>query len=346
MTSAGDHNPNHEQRRPVQQNRRHLLCRRDVIGVALTGLLFAAPVSASSKATPVASPEPIDLAAAIDALLPVDGGVYGFVVEDPDGEVHFRHNPGVPFVAASLYKLPLMAHIFKLSEQGLFSRADVLVLDEWFWSEGTDSYYDHAMLGASVSIDELLFAMGAWSSNVAAWALATLVDWWDVQITVQEIGMTGTLMFAVTPELTIWPPAPGDDDSPDAMRSAASFIDAVYGWSPVMITTPGDIAVFFRALLNGTAISASASWEMLAILQRQAITDRFPALLPDGAELAHKTGNLSQVLHDAGIIYTPAGPRIVVGMCEAFVDEWGAWNALQQLALTVYSANLGPAEVS
>lgn len=310
---------------------------------ALGGLVTGAHGRAASPATSEASPEAIDLQRAIDALLPVDGGVYGFVVEEPDGVARYRHNPGVPFVAASLYKLPLMAHVFKLVEQGQFALADLLVLDEWFWSEGTDSYYDHAMLGASVSIDELLFAMGAWSSNVAAWALATLVDWWDVQQTAHEIGMTGTLMFAVTPELPVWPPAPGEGDAADSMWAAAAFIDAVYGWSPVMITTPGDIALFFRALLNGTVISASASWDMLAILQRQAITDRFPALLPEGAELAHKTGNLNQVLHDAGIIYTPAGPVIVVGMCEAFYDEWGAWNALQQLALTVYDANLDPA---
>ncbi len=306
--------------------------------LTMAGLITAGSTVGARASTPEASPEANDLQAAIDALTPVDGGVYGFVVEDAAGVARYRQNPGVPFVAASLYKLPLMAHIYKLSKQGNFSLSDQIILDEWFWSEGTDSYYDHAWLGAAISIDELLFAMGAWSSNVAAWALATLVNWWDVQQTAFEIGMTGTHMFAVTPELAVWPPVPGDGDSPDAMFAAAAFIDIVYGWSPVMITTPGDIATFFRALLGGNVVSASASWEMLAILGRQAITDRFPALLPDGVEVVHKTGNLSQVLHDAGIIYTPTGPVVVVGMCEAFIDEWGAWNALQQLALTVYGA--------
>ena len=288
-------------------------------------------------ATPEASPEPVDLHTLIDALIPIDGGVYGFVVQEPSGATHYRQNPGVPFVAASLYKLPMMAHIFKLAEQGVFTLDDALVLDEWFWSEGADSYYDDSWLGNSVTIRELLFAMGAWSSNVAAWALATLVNWWEVQVTANEAGMTGTLMFAVTPELAIWPPEPGDGDSPESMWAAASFIDSVYGWSPVMITTPGDVATFFRAILAGTLVSEQASASMVEILGHQAINDRFPALLPEGIELVHKTGNLSQVLHDAGIIYTDAGPVIVVGMCEAFIDELGAWNALQQLALTVFN---------
>jgi beta-lactamase class A len=264
--------------------------------------------------------------------------VYGVVVLDPTTGERFSHNATVPFVAASLYKLPLMAHIHKLARLGSFSLADTVILDEWFWSEGSDSYYDEAWLGAAVTIDELLFAMGAWSSNVAAWALATLVYWPDVQVTAREIGMTDTWMFVTTPEFAAWPPMPGESDHPDAMLAAAGFIDALYGWSPVMITTPQDIATFFAGLLSGQVVSLEASWAILAVLSKQAISDRFPALLPESAWLAHKTGNLPQVVHDAGIIYTAGGPAIVVGMSEAMPDEWVAISALQQLALTVFDA--------
>jgi beta-lactamase class A len=285
-----------------------------------------------------ATPEAVDFVTIIDPIIPADGGVYGVVVLDPNAATLYSHNATVPFVAASLYKLPLMAHIHKLAKLGMIDLTDTMVLDEWFWSEGTDSFYDHDWLGAAVTIEELLFAVGAWSSNVAAWALATLVYWPDVQATAREIGMTDTWMFVTTPELAAWPPFPGDSDRLDSMATASGFIDAIYGGSPVMITTPRDIATFFAGLIAGKVVSLKASWDILSVLSRQAIGDRFPALLPERAWLAHKTGNLPQVVHDAGIIYTASGPAIVVGMSEAMPDEWVAINALQQLALTVYDA--------
>ena len=122
------------------------------------------------------------------------------------------------------------------------------------------------------------------------------------------------------------------------MVAAAGFIDALYGWNPVMITTPQDIATHFAGLLSGKVVSLEASWAILGVLSQQAIGDRFPALLPEHAWLAHKTGNLPQVVHDAGIIYTALGPVIVVGMSEAMPDEWEAIDALQQLALSVFDS--------
>jgi beta-lactamase class A len=80
---------------------------------------------------------------------------------------------------------------------------------------------------------------------------------------------------------------------------------------------------------------------MIDILSRQAIGDRFPQFLPEQAWLAHKTGNLGQVIHDAGIIYTGDGPAIVVGMAQAMADEWSAVSMLQHLALAVYQAYQG-----
>jgi hypothetical protein len=81
---------------------------------------------------------------------------------------------------------------------------------------------------------------------------------------------------------------------------------------------------------------------MLARLQRQQISDRLPAQLPAGAVVAHKTGNLSGVTHDAGIIYTKTGPRVVVAMTWDALDEDAA-NFISSIGSLVYSANLEPA---
>jgi beta-lactamase class A len=303
-----------------------------------TGMIVAA-----EEATPPASPagpipEELPLPVAIDQVIPDDGGVYGIVVLDPGRNLVYSRNSGVPFISASLYKLPLMAHIYLLIERGHLHLTDTIPLQEVFWAEGADGYYDWSWMGMTTTVEEALFAAGAYSSNVAAWALATLTTWSQVEATARSIGMVDTYLYVSPYALPFWPPAPGSKDSADAFVTAVSFIDSMAAWGPVMLTTPRDIATFFSGLLAGRVVSVGASWAMIDILSRQVVTDRFPQLLPEQAWLAHKTGNLDQGIHDAGIIYAGAGPVIVVGMTEATVDEWTAITTLQRLALTVYRA--------
>src|SRR5207248_5148937 len=81
------------------------------------------------------------------------------------------------------------------------------------------------------------------------------------------------------------------------------------------------IGTFFTLLAKRQLISPAASDRMLARLERQQINDRLPAQLPGGVVVAHKTGNLSGVTHDAGVIYTKTGPRVVVAMTWDALDE-------------------------
>ena len=80
---------------------------------------------------------------------------------------------------------------------------------------------------------------------------------------------------------------------------------------------------------------------MLKLLMRQAVADRFPVLLPKTTVIAHKTGNLPGVIHDAGVIYTPTGPVVLAALAQDVPDEPRASAILQQLALVVYHAHRG-----
>ena len=107
------------------------------------------------------------------------------------------------------------------------------------------------------------------------------------------------------------------------------------------VATPAAIGALLTLLAKRELISASASDRMVARLARQQINDRLPAALPEGVVVAHKTGNLPGLTHDAGIIFTPSGPRVVVAM------TWDAFDAdayafIANVASTVYSALLEP----
>jgi beta-lactamase class A len=104
------------------------------------------------------------------------------------------------------------------------------------------------------------------------------------------------------------------------------------------VTSPGDMARLFQLLLAGTVVSPQASQEMLDLLAQQEINDRLPAALPAGTRVAHKTGNLDDVVHDAGVIYAPRGPVIVAILCDQVEDEAGVDVLMQRIAKAVYDA--------
>ena len=107
------------------------------------------------------------------------------------------------------------------------------------------------------------------------------------------------------------------------------------------VATPRGIGRFFSLLATRQLVSPAASERMLARLARQRINDRLPAQLPPGVSVAHKTGNLLRLTHDAGIVFTPFGPRIVVAM------TWDARVAttadfIAHVGSAVYAALLDP----
>src|SRR5207248_443466 len=136
--------------------------------------------------------------------------------------------------------------------------------------------------GVSLTLDEALEAMITISDNGAALALWHILGGSNIDATLTKAGM---------PDFHV-----AFDDSEDN------------------VATPHAIGTFFTLLAKRQLISPAASDRMLARLERQQINNRLPAQLPPGVVVAHKTGNLAGLTHDAGIIYTKSGPRVVVAM--------------------------------
>jgi beta-lactamase class A len=282
---------------------------------------------------------PSELVAAIDELIANEDGVYGVVLMRPDGALLYSHGCQTPFVAASLYKLVLLADIYAAREAGELSFQDLVALRPEFFptpEEGADGYFDPAAVGLNVTIEELVFATGAYSSNVAARALIDLTGQASIEAMAQELGLTGTHFLVELDGLPEWPPRPAGDASLHDVEAATMFVNAEARTGPVNLTTPCDMAQFFRMLLVGEVVSPEASAELLTVLRQQVINDRFPIFLPPETEMAHKTGNLEHVVHDVGVIYGQDGPVILAALSEGMVDEDRATAVIQRLALVAY----------
>lgn len=79
------------------------------------------------------------------------------------------------------------------------------------------------------------------------------------------------------------------------------------------MVTARDLAQTLQSLADDTAASPSSCREILDVLAAQQFNDGIPAGLPAGTRVAHKTGEVDGVSHDAGIVYpSDADPFLVV----------------------------------
>jgi beta-lactamase class A len=77
-------------------------------------------------------------------------------------------------------------------------------------------------------------------------------------------------------------------------------------------TTARALLTLMEKIAKGQAVDEAASSEMVAILKRQKFNDRIPAGLPPGIPVAHKTGEITKIQHDAAIVYAERPFALVV----------------------------------
>jgi beta-lactamase class A len=102
-------------------------------------------------------------------------------------------------------------------------------------------------------------------------------------------------------------------------------------------TTALDLARLLTALAEGRVASSGSTRVMLDLLLAQEFNDRIPAGLPPGVRVAHKTGEITGIAHDAAIVY-PAGrgPYVLVILTRGYDDPKEAAHLMAELSGMVY----------
>lgn len=89
--------------------------------------------------------------------------------------------------------------------------------------------------------------------------------------------------------------------------------------SPSLYTTANDLALFLYRLENGSLVSAADKAKLIDLMKGQI----YRAGIPAGTKLsvANKPGFIDSYIHDAGIVYGPRGPYVLVIMTSG--SSWG-----------------------
>jgi beta-lactamase class A len=226
-------------------------------------------------------------------------GVFAVAIKDLDSGQGVLINADRELPAASLFKLPVMYEVFRQREMGRLSFSDPLFLTADYARQDLGTL--DVPVGSTVTVGWALDRMVTRSDNATANMLGDKVGWANINNTMQGLGLKETHLA-----------------------------------SDRMTTSARDMLLLLETLALRRAPSEAASTEMLQLLLEQQVNDRLPAQLPRDTPVAHKTGNLSGVVHDVGVVYSPGATFVLAVLATEVADEAAVTRAEAALARAVY----------
>jgi beta-lactamase class A len=241
-----------------------------------------------------------------------------------DGGEPLLIQPDVPFHAASTMKVPVMIELFAQARAGKLRLEDPLAVRNEFASIVDGSTYrldpaddsDHEVyrsVGGTLSLRRLCEAMITVSSNLAANLLIEKLGVQNIRRQVHRLGADGMNVLR------------GVEDAKAFQRGL------------VNTTTARGLMVLLEKIGRGEAVGRVASREMVEILKRQTFNEAIPAGVPPGTPVAHKTGTVTKIHHDAGIVYG-ARPYVLVVLVRGIAEEKESAALIAGIARAVHGA--------
>ena len=210
------------------------------------------------------------------------------------------------FHAASTMKVPVMIELFRQVDRGAKRLDDTVLVTNRFTSIQDGSPYElsasedsdgeiYKAMGRHLTYRQLVEAAITVSSNLATNILIEHLGAKNVQATVDAMGASGMQVLRGVE----------DQKAFDAGKNNT--------------TTARGLLTLFEAIGHGKAVNATASAQMLEILKRQQFREGIPAGVAPGTPVAHKTGSITRIRHDAGIVYSKR-PYVLVVLVRGIQD--------------------------
>lgn len=248
----------------------------------------------------------------------------GIAFYDAQTTVQWSYNADEYFHAASTMKLAVLLGVFRQIERGDLSleanvhvrnRFTSIVNQEPFMLDlGRDADPDvYGRLGRTMTVRELAYWMITRSSNLATNLLVDVVGIPTIQSALDELEIDGVKILR------------GVEDQ-RAFEAGLNNEVTAHG-----------LLKLLRLIADGRAYSQSACDEMLKIMLDQQFRSGIPAGLPKAARVAHKTGNISTVHHDAGIVYLENRRPYVLVILTRFEAEKGRGTAVADVSRDIFS---------
>lgn len=140
----------------------------------------------------------------------------------------------------------------------------------------------------------------------------------SIGATMREIGADGVLVMRGVEDLK-------------AYHLGLNNVTSAFGMMKVM-----------EAVYKSDLVADSSRREMQEILKRQHFNTMIPAGLPENVIVAHKTGSITRIAHDAALVYPPdAPPFVLVILTRGWDDHDAAQRVGARISSKVYDYHRG-----
>jgi beta-lactamase class A len=253
-------------------------------------------------------------------------GEFALAFKDLQSGKEILINERKSFHAASIMKTPVMIEVYKQASEKKFSLTDSLTVHQTFKSiadssefvldQSSDSDQElYKLMGSKLDIFNLLYRMIIQSSNLATNMIIELVGAEKVTQTMQQLGANDIKVLRGVEDIKAYEKGLNNT------------------------TTAYDQMLIYSALAIGKIADSHSTKSMIGILLDQKFNDVIPAKLPKEAKVAHKTGSINGIQHDAGIVYLPDGRKyVLVLLSKGLEDEEAGKEVMARVSEMIYDS--------
>jgi len=252
----------------------------------------------------------------------------GIAFYDAETTLQWSYNADAVFHAASTMKLAVLLAVFRQFTRGEFTLDEpVHVRNKFLGIHDRKPYMldinrdtegeVYERLGRTMSVRQLAYHMITASSNLATNLLVDVVGVPVIRTALDELGIEGIRVLR-------------------GVEDHAAFEAGLNNE-----VTANGLLKLLRLIAEGNAYGEEASAQMREILLDQRFKSGIPAGLPQEARVAHKSGNISTVHHDAGIVYLEGRKPYVLVILTQFASETGLTTAVADVSRDIYECLAG-----
>ncbi len=234
------------------------------------------------------------------------GAEVGVAFRTLDGKTEWYFRADEPFHAASTMKIPVLIELFHQVREGKLKLNDPLPVKNEFHSLVDGSVYTldaaddseaelYKAVGQTRTHRQLCELMITVSSNLATNLLIERLGVDNIRATVHSLHADGMNVLR------------GVEDNKAYEKGLNNT------------TTARGLQQLLEAIAHGEAVDEDGSRQMIEILERQKFNEGIPAGLPPGTRVAHKTGEITKIHHDAAIVFAPR-PFVLVILVRGIAD--------------------------
>jgi len=286
--------------------------------------LHTSALSVSAATEHGSAPVDEKLAADILARIEKSGADVAVAFHTLDGKGEWFSRADEVFHAASTMKVPVMIELFHQVREGKLKLDDPLPIKNEFHSLADGSIFTldptddseadlYKAVGQTRTLSQLCELMITVSSNLSTNLLVEKLGVENIRASVHSLHADGMNVLR------------GVEDN------------KAYEKGMNNTTTARGLLILLEAIAKGRAVDPDSSRQMVDILARQKSNEAIPAGLPPGLRVAHKTGELTKIHHDAAIVYGPH-PFILVVLVRGIPESKDSAALMADVARRIYQS--------